>query len=77
MASRNEIVKSRKVNRVAIIAWWVMLSTHNAKTIHFFHKLKYLPLFQVACEQALREMEGERKEEGLYAPSKFTCPPLF
>ena len=31
----------------------------------------------VACEQALGRMEGERKEERLYAHLKFTVPPLF
>ena len=31
----------------------------------------------LACEQALGGMEGEKKEEGLYAHLKFYCSAAF
>ena len=36
-----------------------------------------ISLFSLACEQALGGMEGERKEEGLYAHLKFYCSTPF
>ena len=55
--------------------WFVKLHIGLACTWQGRCKQKPGMFGNLACEQALGGMEGERKEEGLYAHLKFYCLP--